>query len=133
MTQVPDVSEGTLDGYRLLLVEDDASVRLALAERLQGWGAEVRAFGSLGDLRQAIAARPAGEAGPDLLVSDYRLPDGTGLEAIAEARSRWPGMAALLVTGDTAPLELARLADSGVSVLHKPFRAELLLARLRAC
>ena len=131
VTQVPVVSEGALDGYRLLLVEDDASVRLALTERLLGWGAEVRAFGSLGDLRQAIAERPAGEAAPDLLVSDYRLPDGTGLEAMAEARSRWPGMAALLVTGDTTPQELARLAESGVSVLHKPFRAELLLARLQ--
>jgi DNA-binding response OmpR family regulator len=91
----------------------------------------VSAFGSLDELRQSLAAL-AGHEPPDLLISDYRLPDGTGLQAIAEARARWPGMAALLITADTAPRELARLAEAGVPVLHKPFRAETLLAQIQA-
>ena len=43
-----------------------------------------------------------------------------------------PALPALVVTGNTLPAELARLAGSGVAVLNKPFRAEALLAALQS-
>ena len=43
-----------------------------------------------------------------------------------------PALPALVVTGNTLPAELARLAGSGVAVLNKPFRAEALLAVLQS-
>lgn len=52
-------------------------------------------------------------------MSDYRLGDGSGFEAIAAVREMWP-IPAILVTGDTAP-EVLRQADrDGIRLLHKP-------------
>jgi CheY-like chemotaxis protein len=37
----------------------------------------------------------------------------------------------LVITGNTAPQDLLALSDSGLAVLHKPFRAEQLQAALQ--
>jgi len=113
----------------VVVIEDDPAVRQALEERLRAWGAQVFAFDDLPALHTWL-----GEAlqGPDLVLSDYRLPSGTGMDAIRAVRQRFdvPGHVtqAALLTGDTAPDELARLQTAQVPVLHKPFRAEALLA-----
>ncbi|WP_346726202.1 response regulator, partial [Vibrio parahaemolyticus] len=59
----------------MLMIEDDPAVREAMEARLTSWGAQVHTCGSLEDLR-AWLARADGEWRPDLLLSDYRLPDG---------------------------------------------------------
>lgn len=113
-----------LHGYCIVLVEDDQGAREALAARLEHWGAEVHACDGLPTLRELVAA---GEVGPDLLITDQRLPGGSGLSAIAHMRQHHPQVPALVVTGNTAPAELAVLTASGLPVLHKPFRSEALL------
>jgi CheY-like chemotaxis protein len=107
----------------VLVLEDDGAVRASLAARLEGWGARVRAIGDLAQLR-GLLKQPLRI---DLLVTDQRLPSGSGLEAIALVRAHLPAVAALVVTGNTAPDELATLTSAGVPVLHKPFRAAALL------
>src|SRR5207244_5799675 len=68
---------------------------------------------------------------PALIVSDQRLPDGTGVECIALIRQQAErALPAVIVTGDTAPADMALLAASGLPVLHKPFGAEALLSLL---
>ena len=116
-----------LAGRRLLVVDDDASVRAALSARLEAWGAQVSAFDGLPGLRAWLKA---GHARPDMLLTDHQLPEGSGLEVIEALRERHGAVPALLVTGNTAPDEIARLLRSGVPVLHKPFRAEALLAAI---
>jgi DNA-binding response OmpR family regulator len=64
---------------RLLIVEDEASIRTALARGLASGGNEVHAAASLGEARQ-IAARTA----PEALLSDLKLPDGSGLDFAGE-------------------------------------------------
>ncbi|MEX8519716.1 MAG: ATP-binding protein [Leptothrix sp. (in: b-proteobacteria)] len=113
-----------LSGRRIVLVEDDSGAREALTARLQHWGAEVLACDGLPSLRETMATHPAP---PDLLITDQRLPGGSGLAAIAHLRRLHPNTAALVVTGNTAAAELAVLSASGVPVLHKPFRSEALL------
>ena len=58
--------------------------------------------------------------------------DGDGLEVVSRVQALRPALPALVVTGNTLPTELARLAASGVAVLNKPFRAEALLAALQS-
>jgi len=123
----PSEALPSLQGWHVLLVEDDAAVRHAMLERLVAWGAEVNACADRSAAMAWIAQ--AGQA-PDAVVSDYRLPDGDGLEVIAEVEQRFGRIAAVLVTGDTAPQELARFDASHVQVLHKPFRPDQLLQRL---
>lgn len=117
-----------LAGVHIVLVEDDGPVRDALSERLRSWGAKVDPFAGLPAMLDWLAN--AGTA-PDLLVTDYRLPEGDGLQAVQAMRARFAEVRAVVVTGDTAPHDIARLHAAGVRVLHKPFRAEALLEELR--
>jgi CheY-like chemotaxis protein len=59
---------------------------------------------------------------PDLIISDYRLPEGrTGIEAIARVRSEFGvSIPAFLVSGDTHSEPLRRARASGYHLLHKP-------------
>ena len=120
-----------LQGLRLTLVEDDPAVQGALQARLEAWGASVETHDGLLSLRHSLASRPRGHPGMDLLITDHRLRGATGVEAIDAVR-RYGGMVpALVITGDTAPDDLALMAASGLPVLHKPFRADALLAAIR--
>ncbi|HOW50032.1 MAG TPA: hybrid sensor histidine kinase/response regulator [Rubrivivax sp.] len=123
----PATAAQPLSGRRLLVVDDDAAVRQALAARLVAWGASVTACDGLQGVRDWL---DAGHARPDMLLTDQQLGAGNGLQVIAAVHERHGAVPALLVTGNTAPAEIARFAASGVPLLHKPFRAEALLAAI---
>ena len=66
------------------------------------------------------------------LPTDQRLPDGSGLDCVALIRLHaGRSVPAVIVTGDTAPADLALLAGADLPVLHKPFSADALLALLQ--
>lgn len=119
-----------LTGLCLALLEDDVAVRAALEDRLSQWGADVWTFGSLHDLKEACEPlHESGSALPwHLLVTDQRLPDGTGLQALEWLRESSPALGGLIITGNTDRTELALLDGAQATVLHKPFRADVLLA-----
>lgn len=116
------------------LLEDDPAVRAALEDRFAQWGADVWTFGSLQDLQEAC--EPLLESQSPLpwhlLVSDQRLPDGTGLQALSRLREHAPWLGGLIITGNTDSAELALLDGADAAVLHKPFRAEVLLGAVLA-
>lgn len=112
-----------LAGLKIMLLEDDRAVRMALDRRLAAWGAQVMALSSLADLDNELQRVHQ----PHLLVTDFSLGDGTGLQAMHKAQSAWPGLRAIVITGDTSAHHLQTLADCGAPVLHKPFKVEQLL------
>jgi CheY-like chemotaxis protein len=116
-------------GVRVLLVEDDASVRDATAMLLRVEGYRVTAVASLADALQAVA-----QAEPELLVTDYHLGNGElGTEVITALRERVrPGLKAILLTGDTSAVIKEMDADSDLRILSKPVNAEELLRLLQA-
>jgi len=127
-----------LDGLLVWLIEDDTAVRDAMVARLRQWGAQVRALRCRADVERELAdatplpTLPALPAVPALIVSDQRLPDGTGVHCVALVRQRAGRFVpALIVTGDTAPSDIARLASSGLPILHKPFSGGELLSSLQ--
>ncbi|MDE1950609.1 MAG: response regulator [Burkholderiales bacterium] len=92
----------TLQGRLFVVVEDEAAVREGLAVLLQAWGAAVLAFDTVEALARWLAD-PAAEQ-PDLLLVDYRLPQGTtGIDALVAIRARWPQarLPAIVVTGSS--------------------------------
>lgn len=102
---------------RVLVVDDDISVRHSMQHLLRDWGCECRTVESTED-----ALRLVEDWLPKVIISDYRLRNQcTGVEVIETLRSaigyRLP---AVLITGDTAPQRLREAVDSGLPLLHKP-------------
>jgi len=114
---------------RILLVEDDPSVRNATRMLLKIEGFTVTAVGSLEQALDALAA----QRHFDLLITDYHLgPTQTGIQVIAALRARLgPQFKAVLVTGDTSPALQNIASDPDLHVTSKPIRAETLLRLLR--
>jgi two-component system, sensor histidine kinase len=111
----------TLDGRRIVVVEDEPAVREGLLVLLRSWGATVEALPDLPAV-QTWRADPEREP-PDLLIVDYRLPDGaTGIQALAAIRARWPGLTlpAIVVTGSSLGGHEDESAKHDFHLLIKP-------------
>jgi PAS domain S-box-containing protein len=123
----PEPSGHNLNGAEVILIEDDLAVATATQRFLEAWGCRVTTVASGGQALSALEdlARP-----PDLIIADYRLPEGrSGMDVIAQLQGdHIEGVPALIVTGDTSPESLETLSKCGYSVLHKPVRP----AKLRA-
>lgn len=120
-------------GLRLLVVDDEASVRDSMTGALRFF---VRSVESADGIQRALViaerAQAAGEPF-DLLITDFRLKDQEdGLMLIDQLRERLgQSLPALLITGDTAPERVRRAQASGVPVLYKPVRIQNLVAAIR--
>jgi two-component system, sensor histidine kinase len=119
-----------LQGRRLALVEDDEAVREATVALLRAWGCEVWADAAA---RPLLARLQQAGVRPDSVISDWRLEEGDGVRAIASLRG-WAGPAvpALLISGETLPLDAAQLAALHITAARKPLPAAALRAWLSA-
>lgn len=119
--------EGQLQDTSVVVVEDDAALRMVVERALDAEGCRVRAFGSAPEVLSALADEPA-----DLLLADLGLPDMDGLTLIERARELDPAMPVLIMTGwETAKSAIAA-ADLGVDgYLRKPFTLRRLAAAAR--
>jgi PAS domain S-box-containing protein len=108
---------------RIALVEDDVLVVEALIHALAALGHQVVAAATSGELLAGL-----GRQAPDIVISDYRLADGeTGFDAIMAVRTAFgDAVPALLMTGDTDPQLIRRMADRGIRVQHKPVELDAL-------
>lgn len=124
---VPGHMQNDLRGVRVALVEDDQDIRNTLVELMEQWECHVTA-GILP--AEVIAGLQAAGARPDILVCDYRLPQGlNALHVISQVQGLWgKGVPALVLTGDTDPQTMLEIQGSGAQLLHKPITP----ARLRS-
>lgn len=113
------------DAPRILVVDDDPSVRRFVTRALRRAGAEVT---EAADGREALRAIADGRAKPTLLVTDIEMPMMSGIELSARATALRPGIRVVLMTGSPSSAATARGHASQVeSVLLKPVSmAELL-------
>jgi two-component system NtrC family sensor kinase len=114
---------------RVLLVEDEAIVRVVVTDALRAAGLDVVS------VPDGVAALEAlGSRGPfAVVVSDVVMPRGvSGIDVAREAARRAPGVPVLLVTGygreDLGPLQ----EELGFDLLRKPFAPRELVARVAA-
>jgi two-component system, response regulator RegA len=105
---------------RALVVDDEERLRRAVAEALDGWASEVRTAGSIA---QALALFE--EWQPELLVLDFRLPDGDARGLLREI-ARGPRVPSTIAMSAFAkPEHSFELAQLGVrAYLEKPFTAK---------
>lgn len=115
-----------LSGLRVLCIDNEPQILDGMALLLSGWGCSVERADSVAAI-EAIAA--AGEAAPDIVIADYHLDDGTGIEAIERLRaalgSSLPG---LLITADRSADVRSEAEKHGLGVQHKPVKPAALRA-----
>ncbi len=109
---------GTLHRGRILLVEDDWLQAKALEAILVDAGFQVVTAADAGKALQAADGND-----PDLILSDYRLPDAvSGLTMIRMLRKlQSHAVPAILITGDTQAAIAEEAAHEGCTIVHKPY------------
>ncbi len=114
---------------RILIIEDEHAMRLALADLIQsqpGWRARVERDGAAG-LQRAL------DETPDLVILDVMLPGLDGFALCRELRERGRVMPVLMLTARGQLGDRVTGLDAGADdYLAKPFAGEELLARARA-
>ncbi len=110
----------SLAGLQVLAVDDEADVALGTKTLLEEMGCQVTTVSSTDEAVQAARGHK-----PDILLVDFRLRDeDTGLATIRAVRERYPGMPAIMISGDTAPDRIREANDAGLELLHKPVVVE---------
>ena len=110
-----------------ILVEDEATLRLATTQTLELGGFAVRAYDS------AEAALAQLEAGFDgVIVSDVRLPARSGLELLADVAALDAELPVIIVTGHgDVDMAVGAMRAGAYDFIEKPFGAERLLSAVR--
>ncbi|MBX3635282.1 MAG: hybrid sensor histidine kinase/response regulator, partial [Rubrivivax sp.] len=129
---VIDIRRRVLDGAMVLVVEDDAGLRAGLAEVLRSAGAFVAEAGTLAQALQWLASA---DRRPDLLLTDWRLPQqADGRQVVAEVRRLCGGreLPAFVLTADQLAAEDALRGVPLAEVIRKPVGRKALLTRLAA-
>lgn len=111
---------------RVLIIDDDAVLRQALAKHLEHFGHDVRQAGH-GD--EGIRAFKRDAA--DVAVVDIFMPGQGGLQTIGRLRQEWPAVKIVAMSGASAgPLDVEEhaVALGADHFLRKPFEAATLVA-----
>jgi DNA-binding NtrC family response regulator len=114
---------------RVLLVDDDPGVSEVVGLLLEREGYAVESAATLKEALTRVDTRA-----PDVVVTDLKLPDGTGLDVIAVLRGRHPGLPIVMITSySSMESAIAALRAGAVDYVIKPFNNdEFLRAVARA-
>ena len=125
---VPAADYLPLAGLEVVAIDNEPRILEGMQALLAGWGCRVvPAHG----LAEAEAAFPDRATPPDVVVADYHLDEGDGIEAIAALRARFGvDLPAVLVTADRSPAMRERAGAADIKVLNKPLKPAALRALL---
>jgi two-component system nitrogen regulation response regulator GlnG len=103
------------------IVDDDQSIRFVLEKALARDGLPCRSFTTPREVLQALDA-DGGQGGPQVLVSDIRMPGGSGLDLLSAVKQRLPGLPVIIMTAysdlDSA---VSAFSSGAFEYLPKPF------------
>ena len=124
----------TLAGARVLVVDDEATIRDTIADVLRKFRIEVTVETNAADAIRRLDESGAIGVEYDLVLSDIKMPDKSGYDVFAAARRAVNAPPVILMTGfgyDPAHC-IVRASQEGLqAVLFKPFRVDQLLAEVR--
>lgn len=126
---VASVSPRTTRGTeRLLLVEDQESVRKLVGKALEGYGYQVSQAANGEEALRLAAGMPKPV---DALVTDVVMPVMTGPVVAERLRVQWPSLKVLFMSGFTEWGHAGFLNAPGTQFIQKPFRPDDLAVQLR--
>ena len=113
-------------GMRVLAIDNEPDIIEGMRLLLSGWGCTVDSVGSIGELEAYLSEVPTP---PALIIADYHLDDGSGIDAILNLRSAYQSeVPAMLITADRSRELRAEAEQRGIDVQHKPVRPAALRA-----
>jgi len=105
---------------RILVVDDDPTIRSSFTEVLADEETEVRTAASAEEALAAIDAQR-----PDLVLSDVRMPGLDGIELLRLLKERVPGTDVIIMTAyDDMPTAVAAMREGAFDFLPKPLDLE---------
>lgn len=114
---------------KILIVEDDRKIALAMLVRLRAQGYEViSAFDAMAGLSQCVKHQP------DLVIMDISMPAGNGFETAERIQNlaSTVGTPIIFITASSKPEFRAQAAQLGAAAfIEKPFHTDQLLAAVR--
>lgn len=120
------MSAAELAAARLLVVEDEPDQRSLLANLLAAEGCAVATAGSLAEASAELERAPV-----DLVISDWKLPDGDGSELLARLAERHPETGFVMVTAyGTIARAVEAIRAGADDYLAKPFERQALVLAL---
>jgi two-component system nitrogen regulation response regulator GlnG len=103
------------------IVDDDQSIRFVLEKALLREGLPTRSFTNPREVLKALEAEGESD-GPQVLVSDIRMPGGSGLDLLTAIKQRMPGLPVIIMTAfsdlDSA---VSAFSSGAFEYLPKPF------------
>jgi PAS domain S-box-containing protein len=106
------------EGLDVLVIDDNPLVRNGTQGVIESWGCRVSMAASLSEVKDIHA-----KANFDLVICDYRLPDGDGVEVADWIMANFKTQPLfILISGDTSPEVLQLVNERGLKLLHKPVR-----------
>lgn len=119
------------EGKKVLVVDDSAVMRQIIKKNLKELG-----FADLVEAEDGAAGlKKAGEGGIDLIVSDWNMPNMTGLEFLKAVRADGAikGTAFIMVTSEADKEKIMEAVQAGVNqYIVKPFNAVQLEEKIKA-
>ena len=111
----------------ILLVEDESGVRFGIRKYLASQGFEILEAESCRAAEELFRA-----SRPDLVLADYLLPDGTGIDLLPRLRQADPGVPVLILTAHASiDLAVRAIKEGAEQFLTKPVELPALLVMIQ--
>jgi len=126
---IPSASAAVVTGRRMMVIEDNPTIRKGLELLLNSWNCEAVGAES-GEEALALGEREGWRF--DVIIADHRLGAGmSGTQTAIEIGKRaGRPIPTLIVTGDTAPERISEVHASGFEMMHKPVTPDELARRM---
>ena len=112
---------------KILIVDDDRFIRIALGEALRSWDYETLEAGTVADGNAVFDAEE-----PPIVLLDIELPDGSGLDVLTRIKDRSPETIVVMITGSVdMENSVAALRGGAHDFVGKPVKLEELRVTLR--
>ncbi len=109
-----------MSGQRLLIVDDEASIRDMLAFFFHKRGFEVQTASNFTEGMASIL-----RSTPDLVLCDIKMPDGNGLDLLRKLKAESPKTPVIMITAHTSTADAIEAMKAGaVDYIAKPFNIE---------
>ncbi|MEC9404765.1 MAG: hybrid sensor histidine kinase/response regulator, partial [Pseudomonadota bacterium] len=128
--QAPTMA-GQLDGLCVVAIDNEPDILSGMRHLLTNWNCKVIAAAD--DVEAANELSKAGLT-PDVILADYHLDNGTGIEAILKLRWKFGRqIPAILITADRSRPVRTEAEEKDIAFFNKPLKPAALRAHLARC